>query len=206
MNDLKYFPFLAKVFEASMAYYGEEQQAMFDALTEKYTEEALELLQSLRQPLTTARLSQMVKSTDVAKKTLHAVFREFSLTEQPTDVAETLRTVFLGLTRLRMQNITQNGLPFTRVDPAVIEEAFLKLTVRELLPNPDLQDAVFITINVAGDFKNIGVTITPDGAVKFVEGFPVFYVNVNIKKYVPPYSNVYLIGNAAPNIQQDYFR
>ena len=142
--------------------------------TAQYTEEARQILQCLHMTLTTRALSKL---------------------EQPAIVAPvkaTLRALCLGLTRLRLQKSTDKSkeIPFTQVDPAVIEEAFPKFTVCDLLRDEDVPNAVLITILV--DTSNHYIFATPRGDDVHFEHRSDGYVDTEI------YPNILHIGNGVP--------
>jgi hypothetical protein len=126
------------------------QQTELDRLIEVYKEQARQILMILAMTLTTGKLSTMGEHFLVAP------------------AMATFRALCLGLIRLRLQKSTDEstGIPFTRVDPAVIEEALSKLTPREFLKLPffNMEDVVLIIVKAEGQKKYIFATRTGDGA------------------------------------------
>ena len=181
--------------------------AELDRLAEMYEAKAFQILTILNMTLTTGKLSTMGEHFLVAP------------------IKSTLRTLCLGLTRLRLQNSTDKstGIPFTRVDPAAIEEAFPKLTVREFqIPFPrvdpvaldkdfpkftvreeftvreDLQDAVLISVRVSGYKMYLFATLTSDGADVAVRETSKHMARNASEIYN---ANVLYIGNSLPFIE-----
>jgi hypothetical protein len=151
--------------------------------TAQYTEEARQILMCLPKKLTTRTLSKL---------------------EQPAIVAPlkaTIRALCLGLTRLSLRKSTDKltGMPFTRVDPAVIEEAFLKFTVRDFLQDKDAADAVLmpdaVLITILVDTCNHYILAISSGNDVHFENSP--------NGYAYQYPNILHIGNGVPGKSPD---
>jgi hypothetical protein len=142
--------------------------------TAQYTEEAHQILTLLALKLTTDILETMGDHYILAP------------------AMATLRTLCLGLTRLHLQNSTDKltKMPFTRVDPAVIEEPFTTFKLGEFLQDKDVPDAVLITILV--DTSNHYILATPNGKNVRFDHRPDGYVDLET------YPNILHIGNGEP--------
>lgn len=110
-------------------------------------------------------------------------------------IKATLRALCLGLTRLRLQNSKDKSteIPFTRVDPAVIEEPFPTFKMGEFLQDKDVPDAVLITILV--DTSNHYILATPNGKNVRFEHLPNGEL---VRDAMERYPNILHIGNGEP--------
>ena len=133
----------------------EERQAEFKALQARLMKQACKMLQSFAQPLTTDLLKTMCK---------HCL-TDCYCSDEPLAKA-TFRALCLGLLRLQNSTDKSTGIPFTRVDPAVIEESFSTLmTAGEFFAfdSGAKPFAALITVEVDGLWKYIFATLTSRG-------------------------------------------
>jgi len=132
----------------------EERQAEFKALEALLMKQACKILTAFAQPLTTDLLKTMCK---------HCL-TDCYCSDEPLAKA-TFRALCLGLLRLQNSTDKSTGIPFTRVDPAVIEESFILMTAGEFyaFDSGAKPFAALITVEVDGLWKYIFATRTSRG-------------------------------------------